>query len=127
LIKSKKLSRFKNINHAFFNRIGGKSTGIFKSMNCGLSSSDKKKNILKNLEIVRNKIKVKPKKIILLNQIHSNKFHYIDKNSQCKNKFIGDALVTNKKKIPIAVLTADCATILIHDENKKIIAAINTG
>jgi YfiH family protein len=31
------------------------------------------------------------------------------------------------RNIPIAVLTADCAPILIHDENKKMIAAIHAG
>tara|TARA_B100000787_G_scaffold147617_1_gene118651 strand:- start:10 stop:771 length:762 start_codon:yes stop_codon:yes gene_type:complete len=128
LIKSKKLIKFKNINHGFFNRLGGKSTGIFKSLNCGPGSSDKKENILKNLAIVSNKINAKSKKIILLNQVHSNKFYYISKNSKLnKKKFEGDALVTDKKKIPIAILTADCAPILIYDKNKKMIAAIHAG
>ena len=127
MIKSKKLSKFKNIEHAFFNRLGGKSTGIFKSLNCGPGSSDNKKNILKNLETVSNKIKAKSKKIILLNQIHSNKFYYIGKNSKLNNKLEGDALITDKRNLPIAVLTADCAPILIHDEKKKMIAAIHAG
>ena len=128
MIKSKKLSKFKNVEHAFFNRLGGKSTGIFKSLNCGPGSSDNKKNILKNLETVRNKIKTKSKKIILLNQIHSNKFHYIEKNSKLNNsKFEGDTLITNMRNIPIAVLTADCAPLLMHDESNKMIAAIHAG
>ena len=107
--------------------MGGKSTGIFKSLNCGPGSSDKKKNILKNLEIVGNKIKTKSKEIVLLNQIHSNKFQYISKNSKPNNKFEGDALVTDKRNMPIAVLTADCAPILIYDGRKKMIAAIHAG
>ena len=83
-----------------------------------MNSSDNKINILKNLEIVRNKIKTKSKQIVLLNQVHSNKFYYIGKNSKINNnKFKGDALITNKRDLPIAVLTADCAPILIHDEN----------
>ena len=127
MIKSKKLSKFKNVEHAFFNRLGGKSTGIFKSLNCGPGSSDNKKNVLNNLKIVCNKINTKPKKIILLNQIHSNKFYYISKNSKLNNKFEGDALITDKKNLPIAVLTADCAPILIHDKEKKMIAAIHAG
>ena len=128
MIKSKKLSRFKTIEHAFFNRLGGESIGIFKSLNCGPGSTDNKKNILKNLELVSNKINAKSNKIILLNQIHSNKFYYISKNSKLSNKkFEGDALITDKKNLPIAVLTADCAPILIHDEDKKIIAAIHAG
>jgi len=128
LIKSKKLSRFKKIEHAFFNRLGGKSTGIFKSLNCGLGSSDDKKNIQKNLEAVRNKIKAKSKKIVLLNQFHSNKFYYISKYSKLNdNKFKGDALITDKRNLPIAVLTADCAPILIHAKDKEMIAAIHVG
>ena len=127
MIKSKKLSRFKNIEHAFFNRLGGKSTGIFKSLNCGAGSLDNKKNVKKNLEVVSNKIKAKSKKIVLLNQVHSNKFHFISKSSKLNDKFEGDALVTDKKSIPIAILTADCAPILIHDESKKMIAAIHAG
>ena len=127
MIKSKKLSKFKGINHAFFNKLGGASTGIFKSLNCGQGSSDKKKNILKNVEIVAKKIKTKSKEIVLLNQVHSNKFHYISRNSKFNFRFKGDALITNKKKIPIAVLTADCAPILIYDEKKEMIAAIHAG
>ena len=128
MIKSKKLNKFQNINHAFFNKVGGKSTGIFKSLNCGPRSTDVKKNVLKNLTIVRKKINFNSKKIILLNQIHSNKFHFIDKNLKLlKDKLEGDALITNKANLPIAVLTADCVPILIHDEKEKMIAAIHAG
>jgi YfiH family protein len=128
MIKSKKLTKFKSIKHGFFNKLGGKSTGIFKSLNCGPGSTDNKKNIQKNLMIVRKKITTQSKKMILLNQIHSNKFHFINKTSKLiKNKFEGDALITNKVNLPIAVLTADCAPILIHDEKAKMIAAIHAG
>ena len=127
MIRSKKLSKFKSIEHAFFNRLGGKSKGIFKSLNCGLGSSDKQKNIQKNLKIVSNKIKAISKKIILLKQVHSSKFQYISKRSKFHNKFEGDALVTNKRGVPIAVLTADCVPILIYDENKEMVAAIHAG
>ena len=128
MIKSKKLSKFKNIKHAFFNKLGGKSTGIYASLNCGLGSSDKKSNVLKNIQIVNQKIKSNAKKIHLLSQTHSNRFHFIDKKSKLKySKFNGDALITNKANTPIAILTADCAPILIHDPNNKMIAAIHAG
>ena len=128
MIKSKKLSRFKEIEHSFFNSLGGKSKGVYESLNCGLGSSDNKKAILKNLTIIKQKIKSGLNKIVLLNQIHSNKFYYIDKTSIPNHKkFTGDALITNKSNTPIAVLTADCAPILIFDKKKKIIAAIHAG
>ena len=128
MIKSKKLSKFKSIEHAFFDRKGGKSTGIFKSLNCGPGSSDVKKNVINNLKVVSNKIKNKSQKIVLLKQIHSNKFHFINKNSKNLNSNLtGDALITNKRNTAIAVLTADCAPILIYDENKNMVAAIHAG
>jgi len=107
--------------------LGGNSNGIFKSLNCGSGSSDNKKNILKNLETVSNKINARSKKIFLLRQVHSNKFYYVSKYSKFNNKFEGDALITDKRKIPIAVLTADCAPILIYDKNRGMIAAIHAG
>jgi len=96
-------------------------------LNIEPGSADKKKNILKNLEVVSNKIKAKNKKIILLNQVHSNKFHYIDIHSKFNDKFEGDALITDRKNMPIAVLTADCAPVLIYDDDKEMIAAIHAG
>ena len=59
---SKKLKRFKNINHCFFSRKGGFSKGIYKSLNCGQGSKDKKNNIDKNLNFVSKKVKVNKKK-----------------------------------------------------------------
>jgi len=128
LIKSKKLSKFKQINHGFFNKKGGKSKGIYKSLNCGIGSSDSKKNVLKNLKIVCKKINCSSKNLILLNQIHSNKFYFINKNYKFKKKKLnGDALITNVKKIALGVLVADCVPILIYDKNLKIISAIHAG
>ena len=128
MIKSKKLSKFKNIKHGFFNKKGGKSEGIYKSLNCGIGSSDTKKNVINNLKIVCKKINCSSKKLILLNQIHSNKFYFISKNFKFnKKKLKGDALITNVKNIAIGVLTADCVPILIYDKNLKIISVIHAG
>ena len=69
MFKSKKLSKFKNINHYFFSRKGGYSTGLYKGLNCGRGSEDKKINVLKNLKYVSKKIKVKGNKLILRTRI----------------------------------------------------------
>ncbi len=125
---SKKLSKFKEINHGFFNKNNGTSEGIYKSLNCGIGSKDNKSNVKKNLQIVKKKICKKSKEIFLVKQNHSNKFIFIGKNSKMKNRSINaDAIITEKKNFPIAVLTADCAPILIFDKKKKIVAAIHAG
>ena len=128
MIKSKKLSKFQQINHGFFDKKGGKSTGIYKSLNCGIGSYDSKKNVLNNLKIVCKKINCSSKNLILLNQIHSSKFYFINKNYKFKKKKLnGDALITNIKKIALGVLVADCVPVLIYDKNLKIISAIHAG
>jgi polyphenol oxidase len=128
LIKSKKLLKQKKINHGFFNRNGGNSSGIYTSLNCGLGSYDKKNKIKENLKIVKNKINKKSKDIFLLHQVHSNKFIFIDKNFKDNKKRIeADAIITDKKKFPIAVLTADCVPILLHENKRNMIAAIHAG
>ena len=127
MIQSKKLKKFKSINHGFFNKKGGKSKGIYKSLNCGLGSNDKKNSVKGNLSIVKNKFGKKNKNIFLLHQIHSNKFVYIDQIHIIKKKIEADAIITNKRKLPIGVLTADCVPILIYDDISKMIAAIHAG
>ena len=127
MIKSKKLIKIKDLQHGFFSSVGGKSKNIYKSLNCGPGSNDKKLNVKKNLEIVRKKINKKAKDVFLLQQIHSNKFIYVDSKYKKRIKPKADAVITNQRNLPIAVLTADCSPILIHDKKMKIIAAIHAG
>jgi len=128
LFISKKLFQQKKIQHRFFNQKGGKSIGIYKSLNCGMGSKDKKNKVKENLNIVKKKISKKSKSIFLVNQIHSNKFVFINKNFKFnKKKIKADAIITDQKKLPIAVLTADCVPILLYDNKRNMIAAIHAG
>ena len=89
---------------------------------------DKKIYIKKNLEIVKKKIKKNSNNILLLQQVHSNKFIFINKKFKLKKKkFKADAVITNQKNLPLGILTADCVPILIYDNVSKNIAAIHAG
>ena len=55
MIKSKKISKIKAVKHGFFNKTGGKSKKIYKSLNCGPGSNDNPLNVKKNLQIVKKK------------------------------------------------------------------------
>ncbi len=128
MIKSKKLKKLNGINHGFFNKKGGISRGIYKSLNCGLGSNDKITDVKTNLKIVKNRLSKNSKKIFLLHQIHSDKFIYIDKKFKIPERRVkADAVITNQRKLPIGILTADCVPILIYDDVSKIIAAIHAG
>ena len=128
MLNSKKLSKFSEISHGFFNKNGGVSKGIYKSLNCGVGSKDKKNDVKKNLNIVKRKIGRKSKEIFLVKQNHSNRFLFLSKNTKIKNRSIAaDAIITDKKDFPIAVLTADCVPILLFDKKRKMIAVIHAG
>ena len=125
MFRSKKLSKFKNIRHGFFNRNGGASKGIYKSLNCGRGSNDKNRDIRKNINKVCKKIGCNPNNLILLNQVHSNIVHKITKTP--KKKLKGDSLITEKKGIALAILTADCAPVFIYDPINNFISALHAG
>ena len=91
---SKELKKFKNIKHGFFTRKNGVSKGVYESLNCGLGSSDNKENVLKNLELVSNKINCKKDSLITLNQKHTDLVIHFKNEISVKNKLTADAIVS---------------------------------
>ena len=117
---SKKFQKFNELKHCFFSRKGGFSSGLYKGLNCGRGSKDKKKNIVMNLKKVAKKMSVKNSHLILMHQTHSDKVIEIKKNIY-KKKISSDAMITKMRGIALGVVTADCVPILIYDKKNKII------
>ena len=124
---SKKLKKFKKINHCFFSRRGGFSKGIYKGLNCGEGWKDDKKNIKKNLHFVTRKIKVNKNKIALMYQTHSNKVVVVNTRNKNLIKFKADAIITKIKGLALGVVTADCVPIVLFDVKNHIIGCIHAG
>ena len=124
---SRKLKRFKKINHSFFSRKKGFSKGIYSSLNCGYGSKDNKRNISKNLAYISKKIGINPKKLIIMKQTHSNKVILINKKNKNFKQFKSDAIITKIKGLALGVLTADCVPIILYDFKNEIIGCIHAG
>lgn len=58
-----------------------------------------------------------------MEQIHSNIVNIVSH----KNPQKCDALITNKKNIPLMVMVADCIPILFYDDIKKVIGVAHAG
>ena len=123
---SKKLNKFKKIKHCFFSRKGGFSKGLYKGLNCGRGSKDKKVNILKNLNYVSKKMFTKKNKLILMNQTHSAKVIEVTR-SNYKKRINSDALITSVKGLALGVVTADCVPIIVYDFENEIVGCIHAG
>ena len=127
MFRSKKLEKFKNINHYFFSRKNGCSEGIYKSLNCGVGSKDNNKIVLKNLEYVSRSLNINSDKLILMNQSHSNKAIIVDEKNWSDKRFNSDAVVTKIKGLALGVLTADCVPIILYDKKNDIIGCAHAG
>mgnify|MGYP006094961589 FL=1 len=124
---SSKLNKFENIKHHFFSRNNGFSKEIYRSLNCGKGSMDKKEVVSKNLQYVSEYIGVKNKNLILMNQTHSNKVAIINQNNKDDGTRNSDAIITQIKGLALGVLTADCVPILLYDKKNEIIGCVHAG
>ena len=123
---SKKINKINGLKSFFFTRKNGISKGIYKSLNCGLGSNDKKKIVKNNISIVAKKIGCKLSRLIMLKQYHSNKIINFD-NFLVKKRYKADGIITSNPEFSFGILTADCVPILVADKENKIIAAIHSG
>ncbi len=124
---SKKLNKFKNIKHCFFSRKGGFSKGIYKSLNCGRGSKDKKVNINRNIALVSKKMRLKTKNLKLMHQIHSNKVIVLNNKNKRNKRFYCDAFITDLNGFGLGVVTADCVPIILFDAQNNYIGCIHAG
>ena len=113
-MNNNRIRYYKNFKFCFFSRNGGVSKKNFRSLNCAFNSEDTKENVEKNRELVRKKFS-KSKRIVLMNQVHSNKVILVD---EVERKILNvDGMVSKRKDLCLGILTADCAPIIILGQN----------
>lgn len=92
------------------------------------------KNSLKNRENFLSPLGINYRDLICAKQVHGKNVAYLT----AANKGSGaldydssisdtDALITDKKSLPIAILTADCLSVFIYDPSRSAIAIIHAG
>jgi len=115
-------------------RKGGISSSSYHSLNMGLHTNDKNKDVLRNRELFFKAINVNYADIVTLKQVHSKKVE----NIQAKDKGKGalkyedsfkeaDGMVTDVPGLPLVVFTADCLSIFFADPVARIIGIAHSG
>ncbi len=107
--------------HGFSVRHGGVSHAPYGSLNLG-GTEDAEANILENRKIALQQLGLSIDNLCNLKQVHGNKVC-----SAQIGKQEGDALVTNKKDLVLAISIADCYPILFYDEVTKVTGAAHAG
>jgi len=126
LLQIPALSKLPWLIHAFSTSPGGISPlQNEKVLNLGFTDWDTLENLQENRRRLQTAAGAKDLPLITLKQFHSDVIHVFDTPSTepCR----GDAAITNRPNLLLAIQTADCVPILLVDPQKRAIAAIHAG
>ena len=121
------------VRHGFSTREGGVSKGCYSSMNLRFHCDDTHENVLTNYKIIADTLGIDYKRLVLSKQVHEDVIHTVTEDDigngiVIENKFESvDALITDKKDIPIVTLFADCVPLFFLDKRQGVIALAHSG
>ena len=118
--------RLAPLQHGFFTRKGGASSGVFAGLNCGLGSSDQSEIVHINRTRVANAMDATLDDLVTVHQTHSNTVVTVDSPLETPRPE-ADAIVTRTPGLVLAILTADCLPVLFADHEAGVIAVAHAG
>lgn len=114
------------IEHGFFTRKGGASSGVFEGLNCGPGSSDQSDMVAINRARVAAALDVPDDHLVTVHQVHSADVVTVDRPLG-PDRPRADGLVTRTPGLAIAILTADCQPVLFADAKAGVVGATHAG
>lgn len=114
------------VQHGFFTRKGGASSGVFSGLNCGFGSTDQTEIVTINRDRAARALDVEPPQLQTVHQIHSPNVVKVSE-PLTGDKPRADAMVTATPGLALAILTADCQPILFSDRQAGVIGAAHAG
>ena len=114
------------IQHGYFSRKGGASSGIYGSLNLGLGSNDDPATVVENRAMVCKALGTDISNLATVSQCHTSDV-VVATTAWQENRPKADAIVTNKQGLVIGILTADCGPVLFADASAGVIGAAHAG
>lgn len=114
------------VRHGFFTRQGGVSTGLYQGLNTGVGSKDDPAAVSENRRRVAAHLGGGLDDLAACYQIHSAVARVAEAGWKGERPE-GDASVTAAPGVICAVLTADCAPVLLADAVAGVVAAAHAG
>ena len=127
------LSELSIIKHGCTTRLGGVSTGIFKSLNFKKELGDSEVNVSENYRRVAETFGITPDRFVLSQQTHTANVRKVTeadagKGVTCPRDYSDvDGLVTDVPGLMLSIFAADCVPVLFIDPIKKCIGACHSG
>jgi YfiH family protein len=127
MIEAAGLGRIAGLRHGFFTREGGYSQGLYASLNCGLGSGDDLSTVRRNRQSVAKALGAESANLLSVFQVHGNTVMQVTEPWDESARPKADGLVTRRPGIAVAILTADCAPVLMADTTVGIVGAAHAG
>jgi polyphenol oxidase len=127
MLSASNLDALDRVRHGFFTREGGVSEGDFASLNCGYSSGDASSLVEANRARALQRLGMAPASLCTVRQVHSAAVVVACAPQPARPSIAADALVTDRPGITLAVLSADCAPVLLADPEAGVIGAAHAG
>jgi YfiH family protein len=124
-LQSARLAALTGVRHAFFTRQGGVSEGLYASLNVGRGSGDDPAAVAENRRRISASFGAEPGALVTVYQTHSSIGHVAETAWDTPPE--GDAVVSATSGLICAVLTADCAPVLIVDPVARVVASAHAG
>ncbi|WP_199573387.1 peptidoglycan editing factor PgeF [Streptomyces murinus] len=112
---------------AFTDRWGGVSAAPYEELNLGGAVGDTPDAVAANRELAAKSLGLDPARVVWMNQVHGAEVAVVDEPWGTRPVPEVDALVTARRGLALAVLTADCVPVLLADPVAGIAAAAHAG
>lgn len=112
---------------AFTDRWGGVSAAPYEELNLGGAVGDDPGTVTANRELAAKSLGLDPGDVVWMNQVHGADVSVVDGPWRDRPVPEVDAIVTVRRGLALAVLTADCVPVLLADPVAGIAAAAHAG
>lgn len=114
------------VPHGFVGRRGGVSTGAIASLNCGLGAGDDPAAVAINRRRAADAV-LPNAALVSVYQVHGRVCATVNAPWSDDARPQGDALVTDRPGILLAIVTADCVPVLLADVAAGVVGAAHAG
>ena len=115
-------------------RAGGVSDGPYATLNLSLSVGDDPALVLENRRRLADALGARPEDFVFARQVHGSGVRVVTEADAGSGAFSlenalpdADALVTRSPGVLLAILTADCVPIVLHDPVAGVLACVHAG
>jgi polyphenol oxidase len=115
-------------------RSGGVSSGPYATLNLSLSVGDDPANVLENRRRLAAALRAGPDDFVFARQVHGTGVRVVGEADRGSGAFSlddaiddTDALVTRSSGVVLAILTADCVPVVLHDPVAGVLACVHAG